>query len=67
MRQQCNDCGAGRIIDGEARDHGLRTIALTGFEGGDARDIAEVAIHVGGTDVALVLYRVLLEAGLEAN
>jgi hypothetical protein len=25
------------------------------------------AIHVGGTDVALVLYRVLMEAGLEAD
>jgi phosphoheptose isomerase len=29
-----------------ARDHGLRTIALTGFGGGDARAVAEVAIHV---------------------
>jgi len=37
-----------------ARDHGLRTIALTGFEGGDARDIAEVAIHVGGTNYGII-------------
>ena len=26
-----------------ARDHGLRTIALTGFDGGDARAVAEVS------------------------
>ena len=26
-----------------ARDHGLRTIALTGFDGGDARTIADVS------------------------
>ena len=29
-----------------ARDHGLHTIALTGFGGGDARVTAEAAIHV---------------------
>ena len=29
-----------------ARDHGLRTIALTGFDGGAARAIADVGIHV---------------------
>jgi phosphoheptose isomerase len=29
-----------------AGDHGVSTIALTGFTGGDARDIADVAIHV---------------------
>jgi phosphoheptose isomerase len=28
-----------------ARDHGLRTIAITGFDGGRARQVAEVAIH----------------------
>ena len=28
-----------------ARDHGLRTIAITGFDGGGARKAAEVAIH----------------------
>lgn len=29
-----------------AREHDLRTIALTGFAGGGARSLAEVAIHV---------------------
>ena len=29
-----------------ARSHGLHTIALTGFDGGEARVVAEVAIHV---------------------
>jgi phosphoheptose isomerase len=28
-----------------AREHGLRTIAITGFTGGEARKVAEVAIH----------------------
>lgn len=37
-----------------ARDHGLRTIALTGFEGGDARVIAEVTIHVDGSNYGIV-------------
>jgi phosphoheptose isomerase len=37
-----------------ARDHGLRTIALTGFDGGDARAVAEVAIHVNGTNYGIV-------------
>lgn len=37
-----------------ARDHGLRTIALTGFGGGEARAMAEVAIHVGGTNYGVV-------------
>ena len=29
-----------------ARDHGLRTIAITGFDGGAARTVAEVSVHV---------------------
>jgi phosphoheptose isomerase len=29
-----------------ARDHGLRTIAVTGFDGGAAKSVAEVCIHV---------------------
>jgi phosphoheptose isomerase len=29
-----------------ARDHGLRTIAVTGFDGGASRRVAEVSIHV---------------------
>lgn len=37
-----------------ARDHGLRTIALTGFDGGAARTVAEVAIHVGCTNYGIV-------------
>jgi phosphoheptose isomerase len=37
-----------------ARDHGLRTIALTGFDGGDARTTAEVAIHVDGTNYGVI-------------
>jgi phosphoheptose isomerase len=37
-----------------ARDHGLRTIALTGFDGGDARTVAEVAIHVNCTNYGIV-------------
>ena len=37
-----------------ARDHGLRTIALTGFDGGIARSVAEVVIHVEGTNCGIV-------------
>jgi phosphoheptose isomerase len=37
-----------------ARDHGLHTIALTGFDGGDAKKAAEVAIHVNGTNYGVV-------------
>jgi phosphoheptose isomerase len=37
-----------------AREHGLRTIALTGFDGGDARTVAEVTIHVSGTNYGIV-------------
>lgn len=37
-----------------ARDSGLRTIALTGFGGGDAKTVAEVAIHVDGTNYGIV-------------
>jgi phosphoheptose isomerase len=37
-----------------ARDHGLHTIALTGFEGGDARSIADIAIHVAGTNYGII-------------
>jgi phosphoheptose isomerase len=37
-----------------AREHGLRTIALTGFDGGAARTIAEVAVHVNGTNYGIV-------------
>ena len=37
-----------------ARDRGLRTIALTGFDGGDARAVAEVTIHVSGSNYGIV-------------
>ena len=37
-----------------ARDHGLRTIALTGFGGGDARKAADVAIHVDSANYGIV-------------
>ena len=37
-----------------ARDHQLRTIALTGFEGGGARQVAEAAIHVDCTNYGVV-------------
>ena len=37
-----------------ARDHGLRTIAITGFGGGEARAVAEVAIHVDSTNYGVV-------------
>jgi phosphoheptose isomerase len=37
-----------------ARDHGLRTIAITGFDGGAARTAAEVAIHVDSTNYGII-------------
>ena len=37
-----------------ARDHGLRTISLTGFDGGKARTIADVSIHVDGTNYGVI-------------
>ena len=37
-----------------ARDNGVRTIALTGFDGGDARSIAEIAIHVDSANYGIV-------------
>ena len=47
-----------------ARDHGLRTIALTGFGGGDARAVAEVTIHVDGTNYGIVedLHQAIMHA-----
>jgi phosphoheptose isomerase len=47
-----------------ARGHGLRTIALTGFDGGDARTVAEVAIHVNGTNYGVVedLHQAIMHA-----
>ena len=37
-----------------ARDHGLRTIALTGFGGGSARAVAEVNVHVDCANYGVV-------------
>ena len=47
-----------------ARDHGLRTIALTGFDGGDARTVAEVPIHVEGGNYGIVedLHQAIMHA-----
>ena len=47
-----------------ARDYGLRTIALTGFDGGDARTVAEVAIHVDCTNYGIIedLHQAIMHA-----
>ena len=47
-----------------ARDHGLRTISLTGFDGGEARIIAEVSIHVNGTNYGVIedLHQAIMHA-----
>ena len=47
-----------------ARDHGLRTIAVTGFDGGAARTTAEVAIHVDSTNYGVVedLHQAIMHA-----
>ncbi len=37
-----------------AREHGLRTIALTGFDGGAARAVAEAVVHVDCTNYGVV-------------
>ncbi|HUJ04635.1 MAG TPA: SIS domain-containing protein [Streptosporangiaceae bacterium] len=37
-----------------ARQHGVTTIALTGFGGGRAREIAEVAVHVDAANYGIV-------------
>jgi len=37
-----------------ASDHDLRTIAVTGFDGGAARRVAEVSIHVECTNYGVV-------------
>ena len=37
-----------------AHENGLHTIALTGFTGGDARAVADVAIHVEGTNYGVI-------------
>lgn len=37
-----------------ARDHDVRTIAMTGFTGGDASELAEISIHVASTNYGVV-------------
>jgi phosphoheptose isomerase len=47
-----------------ARDHGLRTIAITGFDGGTAKTVAEVSIHVGCTNYGIIedLHQAIMHA-----
>ena len=47
-----------------ARDHDLRTIALTGFDGGDAGRMAEVSIHVDSANYGIVedLHQTIMHA-----
>jgi len=47
-----------------ARDQGLRTIALTGFDGGAARAVAEVSVHVDCTNYGIVedLHQAIMHA-----
>ena len=47
-----------------ARDHDLRTIALTGFDGGEASTVAEVTIHVNGANYGIVedLHQAIMHA-----
>jgi phosphoheptose isomerase len=37
-----------------ARDHGIKRIALAGFDGGQAKEIADVTIHVDGANYGVV-------------
>jgi phosphoheptose isomerase len=47
-----------------ARDHGLRTIAITGFDGGAARAVAEASVHVECTNYGIVedLHQAIMHA-----
>ncbi len=47
-----------------AREHDVRTIALTGFDGGDAKSLADVAIHVECSNYGIVedLHQVVIHA-----
>ena len=47
-----------------AHDHGLRTIAVTGFDGGAARAVAEVSVHVDCTNFGIVedLHQAIMHA-----
>jgi phosphoheptose isomerase len=52
-----------RVIEW-ARDNGLRTIAITGFDGGAARATAEISIHVDCANYGIVedLHQVTMHA-----
>jgi phosphoheptose isomerase len=47
-----------------ARDHGLRTVAVTGFDGGPARAIADASVHVDCTNYGIVedLHQAIMHA-----
>jgi phosphoheptose isomerase len=47
-----------------ARDSGLRTIAITGFDGGTARAVAEVSVHVDCANYGIVedLHQAIMHA-----
>jgi phosphoheptose isomerase len=47
-----------------ARDHGLRTIAITGFGGGAARETAEISVHVDCVNYGIVedLHQAIMHA-----
>ena len=47
-----------------ARDQGLRTIAITGFEGGAAKTAAEISVHVDCTNYGIVedLHQAIMHA-----
>jgi phosphoheptose isomerase len=47
-----------------ARDNGMRTIAVTGFDGGAARAVAEVSVHVDCTNYGIVedLHQAIMHA-----
>ncbi len=47
-----------------ARDNGLRTIAITGFEGGTARAVADASVHVECTNYGIVedLHQAIMHA-----
>ena len=47
-----------------ARSNGLRTIAITGFDGGAARTVAEVSIHAGCGNYGIIedLHQAIMHA-----
>ena len=47
-----------------ARDQGLRTVAVTGFDGGAARSVAEVSVHVDCTNYGIIedLHQAIMHA-----